>query len=198
MPAALIDLPQVSSPPRRPLKQDQRVHMRAVLAHFVDQLPFDQLPAAVDRTSQFERAPRSPSASSGWLIGVFGLRRVNPEAPIDVAPEDNPSNEPEPDLIVLKRDLSEFRDRQPQPQDLDLLVELSDTTLGFDLTAKAALYARGGIVEYSVLDVTGRRRIVDRDPQASRYLSVIAYNEQERVAPLAAPDQYFNGGDVLI
>jgi hypothetical protein len=28
----------------------------------------------------------------GWLIQVFGARRVNFEAPIDVAPEDNPTN----------------------------------------------------------------------------------------------------------
>ena len=39
----------------------------------------------------------------GWLIQVFGLTFVNPEAPIDVAPEDNPTNEPEPDIIVLRK-----------------------------------------------------------------------------------------------
>ncbi len=38
-----------------------------------------------------------------WLISVFGPEYVNPEAPIDVAPGDNPINEPEPDLIVLSR-----------------------------------------------------------------------------------------------
>jgi hypothetical protein len=30
---------------------------------------------------------------------------VNPEAPIGIASEVNPTNEPEPDLIVLKKDL---------------------------------------------------------------------------------------------
>jgi hypothetical protein len=34
----------------------------------------------------------------GWLVQVFGVMFVNPEAPIDVAPEDNPTNEPEPDI----------------------------------------------------------------------------------------------------
>ena len=31
-----------------------------------------------------------------WLAAVFGQRHVTPEAPIDVAPEDNPASEPEP------------------------------------------------------------------------------------------------------
>jgi hypothetical protein len=37
----------------------------------------------------------------GWLM-------VNAEAPIDVAPEDNPTNQPVPDLIVLKPDYAGF------------------------------------------------------------------------------------------
>ena len=36
-------------------------------------------------------------AVQAWLVRTFGEQFVNPEAPIDVAPEDNPTNEPEPD-----------------------------------------------------------------------------------------------------
>src|SRR5258708_16192155 len=88
----------------------------------------------------------------GWLEQVFGKRFVNPEAPIDVAPEDTPTNEPEPDLIVLNRKFSKFRSARPRPQDLLLMVEIADTTLRSDLTIKPALYPRPGIVEYCVLD----------------------------------------------
>jgi Uma2 family endonuclease len=127
----------------------------------------------------------------GWLIQVFGLRFVNTEAPIDVAPEDNPANQPQPDLSVLKRDYSTFRSATPQPQDLDLVIEIADTSLAFDLTVKAALYARAAIVEYWVLDVPGHRLIVHRDPQSGQYGSVTAYSEQEGIAPLGAPDSTF-------
>ena len=58
-----------------------------------------------------------------WLVSVFGVEYVNPEAPIDVAPEDNPANEPEPDVIVRARPLREFRTANPQPADLRLVVE---------------------------------------------------------------------------
>jgi Uma2 family endonuclease len=123
-----------------------------------------------------------------WLIGVFGGPFVIQEAPIDVAPEDNPTNEPEPDIIVLKRPASTFvQTGQPRPEDLHLIVEVADTTLRFDLTTKAALYARAGIAEYWVLDVTGKRLIVHREPQRGVYTSVLEFGQQESVAPLAAP-----------
>jgi Uma2 family endonuclease len=133
----------------------------------------------------------------GWLIQVFGIRLVNPEAPIDVSPEDSPSSAPEPDLIVLKRDISYFRSANPGPQDLYLVVEIADTTLYFDLATKAALYARAGIEDYWVLDVSGRRLIVHRQPQAGKYTSVLIYNEQESVAPLAAPQAMFKVADAF-
>jgi hypothetical protein len=66
------------------------------------------------------------------LTDVFGRDLVNPAAPFDVAPEDNPSNEPEPDLIVLKSASENFRTASPQPSDLALVVEIAGTTLRFD------------------------------------------------------------------
>ncbi|MBZ5617952.1 MAG: Uma2 family endonuclease [Acidobacteriia bacterium] len=133
-----------------------------------------------------------------WLFSKFGADCVLQAAPIDVAPEDNPSSEPEPDLSVLKRDLSHFARTSPQPADLHLVIEVADSTLGFDLRTKAGLYARAGIVEYWVLDVAGRRMIVHRDPQAGRYSSVVAYEAGESIAPLAAPDSRFRVGDAFL
>jgi len=77
-----------------------------------------------------------------WLNGVFGSLYVYQEVPIDVAPEDNPTSEPEPDLSVLDKPVVEFPKPNPGPQHLRLVVEISDTTLEHDLTKKAGLYAR--------------------------------------------------------
>src|SRR5258708_20528630 len=41
-----------------------------------------------------------------WLQRVFGDEFVYPESPIDVAPEDNPTSEPEPDIIVLNQKMT--------------------------------------------------------------------------------------------
>ena len=124
-----------------------------------------------------------------WLIQMFGVRFISTETPIDVSPEDNHTSEPQPDLIVLSRSVVEFPVDNPRPSDLRLVVEVSDSSLRFDLTAKASLYARAGIVEYWVLDVNARRCVVHRNPQAGRYTSVVAYDKGEEVAPLAVPDR---------
>lgn len=136
-------------------------------------------------------------AVQAWLQRTFGEQFVNPEAPIDVAPEDNPTNEPEPDLVVLTRPSREFQDINPRPADLRLIVEISDSTLGFDLTTKAELYARAGIIEYWVIDVAAHRLIAHRDPCEGLYRSVAAYSEQDTISPLAAPQSPFKVMDAF-
>ena len=136
-------------------------------------------------------------AVQDWLMRTFGAQFVNPEAPIDVAPEDNPTNEPEPDLVVLAKPSREYQDANPRPSDLRLVIEISDSTLGFDLTAKAELYARAGIVEYWVIDVPARRLIVHRDPRAGLYRSVTVYSEDESASPLASPASTFQIGEIF-
>ena len=132
-----------------------------------------------------------------WLMDAFGRDRVNSNAPIDVAPADNPITEPQPDLIVLTRPSASFQTANPQPHEITLAVEVSDSTIRFDLTVKAALYARAGIVEYWVLDVAGRRLIVHREPAPAGYRSIVAYSELETVAPLASPQHDLRVGDLF-
>ena len=127
-----------------------------------------------------------PMAVLLWLQDAFGRELVVPERTIDVAPQDNPTSAAEPDIVVLARSWREFQ-VYPQPSDLRLVVEISDSTVAFDRSTKASLYARAAIAEYWVADIPGRRLIVHRDPRDGAYHSVIAYNEGESVTPLAAP-----------
>ncbi len=97
---------------------------------------------------------------------------------------------------MLKREFATF-DSNPQPQDLALVVEIADSTLKFDLTVKAVLYARAAIAEYWVLDVVGKRLIVHRSPVSDAYTSVVAYGEDEVIAPLSAPEAWLRPAEVL-
>jgi Uma2 family endonuclease len=75
----------------------------------------------------------------------------------------------------------------PSAADVALVVEVSDTTLRFDLTAKATLYASEKIAEYWVIDIENRVIHVHRDPQNDVYQSITKESETSTIAPLHAP-----------
>jgi Uma2 family endonuclease len=193
MPSALIKIPAAPFPSKPPRKRWTRVECaRLEASGLLDQQHLELVEGdLIDKMGKNRPHVNALAVIHAWLLEVFGNRFVNQEAPIDVSPEDNPSNEPEPDVIVLNRDFWNFQSANPGPQDLHLVVEVADTTLHFDLTTKAGLYARAGIVEYWVLDVQGRRLIVHRHPQSGKYKTIMIYSEQESVAPLAAPHTMF-------
>ena len=61
--------------------------------------------------------------------------------------------EPEPDFAILKPRKDEYRRGHPRGPDTLLAVEVSDTTLRFDLRTKLPIYARHGIAQVWVADV---------------------------------------------
>jgi Uma2 family endonuclease len=192
MPTLLTDAPQIPLPPVPPRKRWTREQCAPLEASGLFEQERIEL---IDGELISKMGKNRPHVKALtwmliWLQETFGRQFVNTEAPIDVNPADNAWNEPEPDLIVLKRDFSAF-ESNPQPQDLHLIVEIADSTLKFDLTVKAALYARAEITEYWVLDVAGKRLFVHRNPVSGAYRSVAVYAENEVVAPLAAPDVRF-------
>ena len=122
---------------------------------------------------------------ASWLRPVFGELLVVTEPTIDLRPQDNPTSVPEPDVIVLTRSVRGLS-ALARPQDLQLVAEVSSSSLAFDMTTKARLYARSGIQEYWVLDVEAQRLMVYQEPTESGYGSIQAYGSEEFVSPLAA------------
>lgn len=105
---------------------------------------------------------------TAWLMEIFGGRFLRIQLPIDVSEVDNDTNEPEPDATVVSLPDVEFLTGNPGPDTILLVVEVSDTTLRFDLRTKAALYARAQIPEYWVVDIQdhGTARTSDRNHDA--------------------------------
>ena len=131
-----------------------------------------------------------------WLSGVFGVLYCQPEGPVDTATIDDEMNLPEPDIAVLTRPLNADR---PTPNEVCLIVEIADSTLSRDLGQKAILYARSGIIEYWVVDVTHRRVHLHRSPDIAtgtwQFLRV--YEEDEQVAPATRPNAFVTVRDLL-
>jgi len=192
MPTLLTDAPEIPlplAPPRKRWTREQCAPLEASGLFEIEKLELVDGELISKMGKNLPHSKASPSFQR-WLVRTFGWIRVNVEMAIDVSPADNPTNEPQPDLIVLKRDLSTF-DSNPRPEDLALIIEIADSSLRFDLTVKAALYARAGISDYWVFDISDKRLFVHRDPVSGRYSSVTVYCEDEAIAPLAAPDSPF-------
>jgi Uma2 family endonuclease len=75
--------------------------------------------------------------------------------------------EPEPDISVVEHDESDYSHGHPTPDQTALVVEVSESTLGFDRTEKLHGYARAGIVEYWIVNLIQRQIEVYMDPDAS-------------------------------
>ena len=134
---------------------------------------------------------------AGWLVSLFGFYSVQTQGPIAMIGEEGETNEPEPDIAVTLEPTTVFFTRHPQPQELLLVVEVSDTTLGFDLNTKARLYARNGVAEYWVMDINGRRLYRHRAPSAEGYADVAILTAEQAVALRVRPETTVRIGELL-
>jgi Uma2 family endonuclease len=185
MPSALIAPPvEFEAIPRKKWTRDEC----AQLSNIVDLHQYELIDGdLIKKMGKNHPHMRAVMLLVEWLRSVFPGRMVAQEVSIELRGEDNATSEPEPDAVVLTRSFLDLAPR-PKPAEIRLVAEVSDTTLAFDLSPKAALYARAEIAEYWVLDITARRLIVHRHPQQGIYQNVKVYSESESVASLAAPD----------
>jgi Uma2 family endonuclease len=132
-----------------------------------------------------------------WLITIFGFPRIRIQEPITIPGQAGRTNEPEPDIAVTLEPTTAYADHHPAPSDLHLVVEVSDTTLRFDLTTKARLYARAGVQEYWVADVLGRQLHCHRTPTPAGYSEVVICNQAHTISLPSHPDVSVRFGDLL-
>jgi Uma2 family endonuclease len=65
-----------------------------------------------------------------------------------------PSNsEPEPDLVIARGQADDYLASHPQPADILLVIEVSDSTLAYDQTIKRSLYAEAQINHYWIVNL---------------------------------------------
>ena len=109
----------------------------------------------------------------------------------------SPSSEPEPDLLVLRFRPDFYRSALPGPEDVLLLVEVADRSLGYDRRLKLPLYARGGISELWIVNRRNARVEVYRDPTGDGYETVSFSESSSSVSPLAFPELRVAVKDIL-
>ena len=95
---------------------------------------------------------------------------------------------PQPDLTLLRARSDYYAESHATVPDILLMVEVADTSLGFDLRTKVPLYARCGVAEVWVVDVNDRAIHVFRDPDERGYRSVHVARGADRVECAALPE----------
>jgi Uma2 family endonuclease len=108
--------------------------------------------------------------------------------------------DPMPDIAVIRGAPGAL----VHPTAAELVLEIADSSLTFDVTTKAELYATAGVADYWVLDLDGRRLLVFRDPVtlpaglgATASRTHLTFGPADSVSPLAHPTAVVRVADLL-
>lgn len=107
------------------------------------------------------------------------------------------NSEPEPDIAIVRPQADNYALRHPYPQDIYLLIEVSNNSLSKDLEQKSVVYAQNGIFEYWVIDLPHNTLWVFTQPEQNGYA-----DKQEVVTgitnPIAFPNVNIEVGKLLL
>jgi Uma2 family endonuclease len=130
------------------------------------------------------KMPKNPQHSLSTNLLRTALEKIVPvgwyvdsQEPITL--EDS---EPEPDVMVVCGKTRDYCDRHPTAKDLELVIEVSGSSLNRDRTLKQRIYARAGISTYWILNLEDRQLEVYTQPTESRYEQCQVITETESVS----------------
>ena len=106
-------------------------------------------------------------------------------------------SEPEPDLALLRFREDFYAEALPRPEDVLLVVEVSDTTVHYDRRVKMDLYARHGTPEAWLCNLPRATVEVYRDPSPQGYGQILTFRGGDRLSPLAFPGLVIEVGAIL-
>lgn len=101
-------------------------------------------------------------------------------------------SEPQPDVLLVKRKADNYRHEHPAPEDVFLLIEVSDTTLSTDQNEKLPAYGRAGIPEVWIVNLNEETVEVYREPHFTGYGSSTILRSGNSASPAAFPDVTVN------
>ena len=99
----------------------------------------------------------------------------------------------EPDFILYDA-ARKIADSPLKGNDLHLVIEVADSSLGYDLNTKAPLYAAQGVAECCVIDAVRGTTRVHRGPGPAGWAEVLEAAKGEAMAAACAPDAPFISG----
>ena len=111
-----------------------------------------------------------------FLTNAAGLDHIiNVQNPIIL----NDRSEPQPDISIVRYRSDFYKDALPEADDVELIIEIADTSVDFDRNVKFRKYASAGIPEAWLIDLVGERVEVHSEPKANGYGIVKIYQRGE-------------------
>lgn len=105
-------------------------------------------------------------------------------------------SEPQPDVLLIDPKIG--RAGEPaRPDDVFLVIEVSDSTLRYDSRTKLAAYAKAGIREYWIVNLADNTLEVFRQPRGETYAETQRFSRGDKVAPVAFPDRPVEVGEFI-
>lgn len=87
------------------------------------------------------------------LPALIGRALVRNQEPV-ILPLDS---EPEPDFAIVRLRPDNYLSSHPLPDDIHLIIEVSDSTLNYDQTTKLAVYAENNIQHYWIVNLVANQ-----------------------------------------
>jgi hypothetical protein len=126
------------------------------------------------------------------VASARGQFDVSPQNPFNL----DPHSQPLPDLALLDPGCVRLR-RLPNPGEIFLVIEDSDSSLHYDRENKGPAYAAQGVREFWLLNLAEDCLEVYRDPRNGAWADRQIIRRDETIAPLAFPDLTLRVGDFL-
>ena len=109
----------------------------------------------------------------------------------------NDFSEPEPDLALLRLSDDFYRDAHPTPADVLLIIEVADTTLAYDRQVKMPLYAKAGIAESWIINLTEEQIEVYASLDDGTYQTTVNFRRGEEARSHTISNLAVSVADVL-
>ena len=94
----------------------------------------------------------------------------------------------QPDVTILKSSDDFYLSSPPGPDDVLLLIEVSDSSLSYDRDVKLSLYAGAGIREFWIVNIPDGVVEVYADPSEDEYQTRLVFGAEDNISPSAFPD----------
>jgi Uma2 family endonuclease len=106
-------------------------------------------------------------------------------------------SEPEPDFMLLRPVPDFYYEKQPNANDVLLLIEVADSSLAYDQNQKLRLYALHGVAEYWLLNLNDNCLEVYRKPNGEVYAEKTTLYKGDSITLSQLPDISIQVADIL-